>query len=141
MLKDGAISIGDETVNLLIGQDVPQALEPLEVKSGRYGHPFAVRTRLGWTLNGPMEMQVESGLVSQVLCSVGGFSLEGQVRALWEVENLEGEMPTQSAEDRKVLALWQIECCQVEGHYEFPIPFRDEDPKLPNNRIIAERRL
>ena len=27
------------------------------------------------------------------------------------------------------------------GHYEMPLPFPDEEPNLPNNRQIAEKRL
>jgi hypothetical protein len=45
----------DIKVNLLIDQDVPQALVPLEVRKGGKREPYAVRTALGWTTNGPLE--------------------------------------------------------------------------------------
>ena len=41
-------------VDLLIGQDCPQALRPIEVRSGSDDEPYAVRTYLGWTINGPV---------------------------------------------------------------------------------------
>ncbi|KAJ8050539.1 hypothetical protein HOLleu_03781 [Holothuria leucospilota] len=41
-------------VTLIIGQDVPDALVPLNVRNGRHGEPYATRTVLGWTLNGPL---------------------------------------------------------------------------------------
>ena len=44
--------IGD--VELLIGQDVPSALEPVEVRSSQNHGPYPTRTKFGWTLNGPL---------------------------------------------------------------------------------------
>ena len=41
-------------VELLIGQDVPEALEPSEITSRRGNGPYATKTRFGWTLNGPL---------------------------------------------------------------------------------------
>ena len=41
-------------VELLIGQDVPEALEPSEVRSRHGCGPYATKTKFGWTLNGPL---------------------------------------------------------------------------------------
>ncbi len=43
-----------EDVCLLIGQDCPEAIIPLQVVPGQAGEPYAVRTRLGWTITGPI---------------------------------------------------------------------------------------
>ena len=43
-----------EEVTLLIGQDCPEALIPLTTVPGAWGEPYAIRTRLGWTVNGPI---------------------------------------------------------------------------------------
>ena len=43
-----------EEVNLLIGVDVPDAVQPLEFPKSKSGGPFAVRTIFGWALNGPL---------------------------------------------------------------------------------------
>ena len=39
-------------VDLLIGQDHSELLVPLEVRTGKYKEPFAIRTHLGWVING-----------------------------------------------------------------------------------------
>ena len=39
-------------VDLIIGQDNSAALAPIEVRHGPVGTPFAVRTMMGWSLNG-----------------------------------------------------------------------------------------
>ena len=41
-------------VTMLIGLDCPDAVMPLDIVKGKRGEPYAVRTRLGWTLNGPL---------------------------------------------------------------------------------------
>lgn len=41
-------------VDLLIRLDIPLAMRPLEVRRAGDGEPFAVRTALGWTVNGPL---------------------------------------------------------------------------------------
>ena len=43
-----------EEVTLLIGQDCPDALVPLTTVPGGRGEPYAIRTCLGWTINGPV---------------------------------------------------------------------------------------
>lgn len=41
-------------VGLLIGANVPKAMEPLQVVNSVDDGPYAVRTILGWTINGPL---------------------------------------------------------------------------------------
>jgi len=46
--------VDSSKVGLLIGQNCPDAIVPLEICRGEYGSPYAVRTVFGWTLNGPV---------------------------------------------------------------------------------------
>lgn len=55
----------DTGIKLLIGTNVPQALEPLEVVCSVDGGPFASRTALGWTVNGPLGGSSEETAVSK----------------------------------------------------------------------------
>ena len=41
-------------VALLIGQDNPDTLIPIDIRKGRQGVPYALKTLLGWTHNGPL---------------------------------------------------------------------------------------
>ena len=50
-----------DEVMLLIGQDYPDALVPLATVPRGKGGPYAVRTRLGWTVNGPMNASETRG--------------------------------------------------------------------------------
>lgn len=47
--------VPDNEITLLIGQDVPEAQAPLEVRrSPMKGAPYAIRTELGWSVCGPV---------------------------------------------------------------------------------------
>ena len=43
-------------VTLLIGTDTPDAHISLEVRSGDSHQPYAIRTRLGWAIRGPIQI-------------------------------------------------------------------------------------
>ena len=44
----------DARVSILIGVNISEALEPEEVRRGENGGPYAVKTKFGWTMNGPL---------------------------------------------------------------------------------------
>ena len=45
---------GAKEVMLLIGQGYPDALVPLASVKGKPSQPYAIKTRLGWTVSGPV---------------------------------------------------------------------------------------
>ncbi|XP_049896027.1 uncharacterized protein LOC126387557 [Epinephelus moara] len=53
-LRDVHLPEIDSEIELLIGSDVPKALEPLDVIRSVGDGPYAVKTMLGWTVNGPL---------------------------------------------------------------------------------------
>ncbi|XP_042232302.1 uncharacterized protein LOC121873053 [Homarus americanus] len=132
---------------LLIGQDCPDALTPLECRTGPDGAPFAIRTRLGWTINGPLMGNLTHRFTtecSMLTASTEKTRLEEQVRRFWEIEALHqtpGDGSPSSVEDKRVIKLCSSTGQRVQGQYQFPIPFRRQPPCLPDNRALAERRL
>ena len=128
-------------VLLLIGQDTPEALVPHDVIRGARGEPYATRSLLGWTLNGPMKTQG----TTQVSCGfiAASESLNQQVEEFWKLDmhGLVDEGPPISINDKKVMDLWQAETKHHNGHYVMPIPFKDQGPKLPASSKVAEVRL
>lgn len=53
-LKDVHIKSITAEVDRLIGANIPKALEPLKVTNSQGEGPYAVLTRLGWIINGPL---------------------------------------------------------------------------------------
>ena len=132
-----------EEVTLLIGQDCPEALIPLTTVPGARGEPYAIRTRLGWTVNGPVSRRKKTPPTCHFARGESLSRLSDKVERFWRLESggvFEQEKGT-SLSDRKVLARWEEEAIYEGGHYTLPIPFREEQPHLPDNRQMAERRL
>ncbi|KAJ8043465.1 hypothetical protein HOLleu_10558 [Holothuria leucospilota] len=126
-------------VDLLIGQDNAEALVPLEVRRGKPGEPYAIRTLFGWCVNGQSPTKVPSHNV--ISNFISALPVRDDVSRLWEIEN-EGIGPSSwSREDKLVIDLWDRECRKVDGHYELPIPWRDRSEPLPNNFVVAKPRL
>ena len=128
-------------VDLLIGQDHAEAFLPLEIRKGGPGEPFAVRSILGWCLNGSSHYQAVSRKVISHFVTTLRSNVEDEIHQLWKLENEGLEGASWSEEDKSVIGLWDKECKMVEGHYELPIPWKDCDDSLPNNYVVAKSRL
>ena len=66
-------------VDILIGQVNSEALMPIEVRRGAEGSPFAVRTMLGWSLNGCVSTNVPSGRVTSNFVSANILDLKSKL--------------------------------------------------------------
>ncbi|XP_038049665.1 uncharacterized protein LOC119723179 [Patiria miniata] len=147
-LQDIDIPRMDETeVTILVGQDVPQALIPLEVRRGNADEPYATRTALGWTVNGPIGGELHHGKAEFNFiqaCTKPEVSLDAQVEQFWKLDTpqvLAARVPQMSVNDKKVIDVWECSLTMVDTHYQMDIPFRVLPPQLPNNRSLAEKRL
>lgn len=80
------------------------------------------------------------------------FSLQTKIKELIKPETLSQMfeldfiehsvgMKSISNDDRKFLAILKNGIHFLDGHYEMPLPFREDLPYLPNNRSMAEQRL
>ena len=155
-------------IGLLIGRNCPLSLEPVEVIPSREGGPYAYRTRVGWlvsdaigtkssTLGSTMKVNFNrcrwpakdistnraSKVCFSVLNNVKDLEVEQALKDVWNVETSErnSEKVSLSMEDRKFLEIMKNNIRMVDGHYELPLPFRDDDPKMPCNRKLAEKRM
>jgi hypothetical protein len=128
---------GNKPIDILIGQDNTEALLPLEVRRGAKGEPFASLTLFGWTINGPSKLRNVVGhhIVSHFISSV-----EQQIHNLWKLDFDGIDDYSLSNEDKRVLKLWDANCTKVDGHFEIPIPWRD-NVQMPNNVSLALTRL
>ena len=133
-----------DEVMLLIGQDYPDALIPLATVSGRRGEPYAVRTRLGWTVNGPVNNSETRGEQQAFFTQGERYErLDQQVERFWKLESggIYDDSRAMSVQDELVTTRWEKTAMYEDGHYTLPIPFRHEDPQLPDNKQMAELRL
>ena len=152
----------DLEVGLLIGANCLRALEPQEVISSQDDGPYAFKTRLGWCIVGPItegyqdrrfhcnKTAVEDTSTGNI--SKHHFEIEKSIiMQLYNADFTESKtrltnginenITEVSTEDIAFLKLMDSKCSRSGDHYELPLPFRDEDINLPNNRILAEKRL
>lgn len=147
-LRDVYLPQIDAGIELLIGTNVPKALEPLEVVCSENDGPYAIRTLLGWTVNGPMTGNSgETVNWEHPEITVNRISVVN-LDDLWQQqfkndfpESSTEEQPAMSREDQRFMEFVTNSAQQVEGHYQIALPLRKIDIKMPNNKKIVEQRL
>ena len=154
-LKNVPLSkISDGTVQLLIGANVPEVFRVESSRRGPDGYPDLIRSPLGWSLFGPSfdfspsdklschfiaERHMEPANLEQAMFLKDESDLR-PTTADGDIEYLD-VIKTLSAEDRRTYALMKDSVKLVDGHYELPLPWRHDHQCLPNNRVMAEKRL
>ena len=140
-LKNLPITDCDSQVDVLIGQDNSEALVPLEIRKGVKGDPFAIRTVLGWSVNGPVSSTrcVNRNVISNF---VTANPIQKDIDNLWDIENENAsrEKLGWSQSDREVIELWDKTVEKVNGHFQLPIPWRS-GVTVQNNMVVALSRL
>ena len=130
------------TFSLLIGNDVPRALEPKEVIECSGKGPYAIRTVLGWTVNGPLGRRGKDKRSVNFIRSDNDLNEQFQKFCDMEFNDStyhgRAEM---SKEDSRALGLIEDSTQLKGGHYEIALPWKESPPSLPYNRPLAEHRL
>jgi len=54
---------------------------------------------------------------------------------------LADSVPQLSRADKKALEIWEQSIQVVDGHYHVDIPLKSNEPNLPDNNSVAEKRL
>ena len=143
-LKDVDIpQVDTQKVTLLIGQDNPDVLIPVAIKKGKPGDPYATKTLLGWSLNGPLGGTRQHAATTNFVQA--DQDLSAQLEKFWKIEGCESlaeDRKGLSYEDKQAVAIWEETIRHhVDKHYEVAIPFRSCPPSLPHNQVMAEQRL
>ena len=146
----------DAPVGLLIGYDNSEALRPLKIHDGPAYSPYAVLTHFGWAIVGAHTTCQESfdkiGS-TQYPCHTGvcntlhNFKTEVEEASLndliqimnRDVDDLSEGFVSQN--DRRFIDILNSGIHQNhKGHFEMPLPMKENIP-LQDNRFMAERRL
>ncbi|XP_044166815.1 uncharacterized protein LOC122950873 [Acropora millepora] len=129
-------------IGLLIASDVPEALDPLEVKNSEHGGPYASRTRIGWVVNGPLGRYHQGSHATSFFVKAD-TELQRMVEDFYNLdfnESVADNRTELSQDERRFMASVEGSTLLKDGHYEIPLPFKDRQYSVPNNRIQAEQR-
>ena len=143
-------------VGLLIGLNCPGALWPRDVICRNENDPYAVRSLLGWYVNGPVSnnssKQVNCNQIQILKTSIDDGAQGYIVGERMTRERITPQVVSRMFERKNGVALFrddrQFLKVVEEGilhrddmHYEIPLPFREGNVQLPNNRSQAVQRL
>ncbi|KAK3715792.1 hypothetical protein QZH41_001220 [Actinostola sp. cb2023] len=155
----------DIDVAILIGSNCTRAIKPREIIPGQDDDPYGKRTSLGWGIVGIVarddnDFETNHLEINQTVARVALQGQEGhcqfvlktqvkeildhaQMRKMFELDFSENEeVQALSHDDRMFLNKVKEGIHQLpDGHYEIPLPLRDDDLKLPNNKEQALGRL
>ena len=133
----------ETSVDLLIGNDHNKVLEPNEVIRAANGGPYAIKTALGWVLNGPLSQQDYKEIkTSNFIRSDEHLSDIFTKFCNLEFNDCIADKQTEmSQEDKKALNIMEKSVRLKDGHYEIELPLRQKNLNLPNNRSLAVHSL
>ncbi|KAJ8377835.1 hypothetical protein AAFF_G00251540 [Aldrovandia affinis] len=147
-LKEVKLPSIQAEVGLLIGANVPKAMEPLQVVSSVDDGPYAVRTILGWTVNGPLRGGsniMETNKRTEVTANRISVA---KLEELWQLQfkqdfpdagqNEDIEM---SKDDHQFMNMVSQSSKLMDGQYSVCLPIRNKSLCMPNNRSVAEQRV
>lgn len=129
---------------MLIRTNVPRAMEPLEVIRSENNGPYAIRTLLGWTVNGPMTVNSEEADHSEQPVTVNHVSIVN-LGDLWEQqfkmdfpESVVEEKVGLSREDLRFIDVVTRSAKHINGHYQVALPLKNPNISMPNNKKVVE---
>lgn len=129
-------------VELLIGSNVPKALEPWEVVNSEGDGPYAVKTILGWTVNGPLYGNGKAKYAHMTVNRTSIGNLEELLMQQYSHDFNESQDKVEmSQEDKKFMTIAEESVKLLNGHYTLDLPFRRKDVIMPDNHHVAEQRL
>ena len=139
----------ESEIGLLIGANAHKAMEPWEIINSRNDGPYAVKTALGWVVNGPLsrcqdkesdDAERQSFLVNRISVQ----SIEDMLTRHYDADFPERRCEDKqepSQHDKHFMHTVETSAHLTDGHYTIKLPLKDESVKMPCNCGIAEQRL
>lgn len=141
-LKELKIPHMNSDVDLLIGTNASKLMEPWEVVNSQSEGPYAIKTLLGWVINGSVHGygDSESGYPSVHANRTVVDRIEELLTSQYNYDFIERSFTEQeemSREEKKFVEIMEGSVQLEDGHYRFQLPFRGKDVSMPNNLTIA----
>ncbi|XP_070549745.1 uncharacterized protein [Ptychodera flava] len=131
----------NSSIDLLIGNNVPAAYAPIDMKTGPPGSPYATKTPLGWVAWGVKKTGKGKNCSNFVIADSSLEKLYKQSLNYDFPERRVDDRREMSWADKRFMEVMDSSCKMVNGHHQVDLPLRDQNVRLPNNRQKAEQRL
>lgn len=140
-LKEVDVTPISAGIGLLIGVNIPRALEPWKIINSVGSGPYAVKTLLGWVINGPLDVSMNGACTTVNRISI--VNLENLLIKQYNEDFMEqhyGEQTELSQDDKQFLEIASDSAELKSGHYHLKLPFHNTSVNMPNNRQTAHQR-
>ncbi|KAK0150375.1 hypothetical protein N1851_008532 [Merluccius polli] len=146
-LREVKIPQLDADIELLIGTNAANLMEPWKVINSRGNGPYAVRTPLGWVINGLMQettCQMQGSHSCTVVNRISVANLNDLLIKQYHQDFPElaaEEKSEMSVEDKQFMSMMESSKEHRNGHYYLPLPFKEDNVMMPNNYQQAQQRI
>ena len=141
VLKDSTINLKD--VKVILGQDCYHLHRAIDYRKCGNAKPWAVRTKLGWMLSGPLPQQETAKLATESLVAAEVDPLADRVKSWWSMESYASNCSVsgRSKEDERALEMLKATTKFDGKRYEVGLLWKNAKPPLPNNYSSAVSQL
>ena len=139
------------TIDVLLGTDNYGLMYPMQEVIGGADGPYARLCPLGWTAVGQVANNHTPVNYHTRLCNTFSIQridsesddLNTTLKRFWDLETMgiTPSGPAMSPDESVAMQKVSESLTYEDGHYVVAVPWRDQRPKLSNNRPLAEQRL
>ena len=123
-------------ITLVIRADFPELVLHEKHITGKSGEPYAIKTKLGWVLMSGSESNLKNATESNNM-STSFINPEHY----WSVENYgtisKNDPIMMSKDEKQAMSILQTTTVLKNQRYEIPLLWKEDHPKLPNNKELA----
>ena len=115
---------------MILGQNCYPIHRPEEYKSGANDEPWAVQTKLGWTLCGPLPQQKAVQMTASFVTASEDDDVSKQNKTWWDIESYASrcDVSGRSKEDEKALQMLEQNIKFDGERYEVGLLWKRRDP-------------
>ncbi|XP_055585502.1 uncharacterized protein LOC129738342 [Uranotaenia lowii] len=132
-----------ERPGLLIGLNNLEIIAPLETKVGNIGEPIGVRSKLGWSVYGPVKespFTTSSGYVG-VHVQPTNQEIYNLLKFQYSVEENLSSVSPESKEEQRARKIMEATTVRIGNRFETGLLWRTDDPWFPDGYGMALRRM
>lgn len=132
---------------ILIGQDNAGLIIPRQIIQPKLNQPIMSSSRLGWTINGPINNADKDDSIHISLCcrQIGDEDLHQLVKDSFRLDSSGivkvNDNVIKSAEDKKAVEIMENTLKRIENRFEVGILWKNENVTLPDSLPNAMKRL
>ena len=129
-------------VSILLGSNIPNAHRQMEVRApAEKNSPYGYRYSLGWSIAGPLTGRKRRETAVNFISI--GHQPDDLIERFWKIEDYGTTKPRGkplSVEDKRAFQIIKDTTIFVDAHYEIGLLWKCDNPQLPNNHSLANKR-